>query len=194
MVAHVLGAREGERVLDVCAAPGSKSTHIADLTRDNAFIVSGDLHAHRLRTLISIAAGQRLRSIHAVNMDGRNELPFAERSFDRVLVDAPCTGTGTLQRNPEIRWRISPADIEDLSTRQFRILVSASRMVKEGGRLVYSTCSVEPEENEQVVGKFLEETIEFEPIALSVNPSLLGAPGMARIWPHKDKADGFFIA
>ena len=194
LVAHVLAAKEGERILDVCAAPGSKSTHIADLTNDKAFIVSGDVHEHRLRTLTTIAATQRFSSIHAVNMDGTGELPFAESSFDRVLVDAPCTGTGTLQRNPEIRWRISPADIENLSARQFHILVSASRMVKPGGRLVYSTCSVEPEENEQVVGRFLKQTNGFEPMVLSVNPALLCSLGVARIWPHRDKAEGFFIA
>lgn len=194
LVAHALGPKAGERILDLCAAPGSKSTLIADLTSDRAFIVSGDLHFHRLRTLTAIAANQRLASIHAVNIDALNELPFPEGSFDRVLVDAPCTGTGTLRRNPEIRWRISPADIEDLSARQFRFLVSASRMVKAGGQLVYSTCSVELEENEQVVSKFLEKTTGFRPIALTVKPSLLCAPGMARIWPHRDKADGFFIA
>jgi len=194
LVAHVLGAQAGEHILDVCAAPGSKSTHIADLTNDKAFIVSGDVHSSRLRTLTRIAATQRFHSIHAVNMDGTCELPFTESTFDRVLVDAPCTGTGTLQRNPEIRWRISPADIEDLSGRQLHILVPASRMVKPGGRLVYSTCSVEAEENEQVVEKFLKQTSGFETIALSVNPALLCAPGMARTWPHRDKADGFFMA
>lgn len=194
LVAHVLGAKEGERLLDVCAAPGSKSTHIADLTNDKAFIVSGDVHCHRLHTLTSIAAIQQCNSIYAVNMDATGELPFTASSFDRVLVDAPCTGTGTLQRNPEIRWRISPADIDDLAARQFQILVSASRMVKPGGRLVYSTCSVEPEENEGVVERFLEATNGFEPIVLSVKPALLCGPGLARIWPHRDKADGFFIA
>lgn len=194
LVAHVLGAKEGERILDLCAAPGSKSTHIADLANDKAFIVSGDVHVHRLRTLKMIAANQGLRSVHAVNFDGLQEPPFATGSFDRVLVDAPCTGTGTLQRNPEIRWRISPADFEDLSARQIRLLVSASQMVKVGGQLVYSTCSVELEENEQVVSRFLEATGGFRSTDLSVNPSLVCAPGAARIWPHRDQADGFFIA
>jgi 16S rRNA (cytosine967-C5)-methyltransferase len=137
---------------------------------------------------------QQFSSISAVNLDGLQALPFAEGSFDRVLVDAPCTGTGTLQRNPEIRWRISPADIEDLSARQISILLHASRMVKPGGRLVYSTCSVEPEENEEVVKKFFEEATGFQRLTLPVSPSLLSAPGVARIWPDKDGAAGFFIA
>jgi 16S rRNA (cytosine967-C5)-methyltransferase len=193
LIGHVLGAQEGERILDLCAAPGSKSTHIADLTNDRAFVVCGDVHAHRLLTLNRIAANQRLSSLHAVNLDGLNELPFAEQSFDRVLVDAPCSGTGTLQRNPEIRWRISVADIDE-AARQFRLLVSASRMVKVGGQLVYSTCSVELEENERVVARFLEGGSGFRPMELAVNPALLCAPGAARIWPQRDKADGFFVA
>jgi len=193
-VARILGAKEGNYILDVCAAPGSKSTHLADLSRDKALIVAGDIHAHRLRTLITTAANQGFRSIHPVNMDGLNQLPFRGAPFDRVLVDAPCTGTGTLRHNPEIRWRITAADIKDLSTRQVRILLNAARYVKPGGRLVYSTCSVEPEENEQVIVKFLEETEGFVPSVLSVRADLLTASGAARIWPHRDDADGFYVA
>jgi 16S rRNA (cytosine967-C5)-methyltransferase len=194
LVAPLLGAKSGERILDVCAAPGSKSTHIADLTKDRALIISGDVHQHRLLTLKKIAANQGLSSIKAVSLDGLNGLPFAPGSFDRVLVDAPCSGTGTLQRNPEIRWRISPADIGDLATRQVRILTSAAQMLKLGGRLVYSTCSVEVEENENVVRKFLEKAPGFESTALVVAGGPRRTPGVIRIWPHKDNADGFFIA
>lgn len=194
LVAHLLGAKERERILDVCAAPGSKSTHIADLTNNQALIVSGDIHAHRLKTLSSIAANQRLSSIHPINVDGLRDLPFTDSSFDRVLVDAPCTGTGTMRHNPEIRWRISVADIADLSARQLRILLNASRMVKPGGRLVYATCSVEPEENEHVVRTFLEESQGFAPAVLSVSQALLSGSGTVRIWPHRDDTDGFFMA
>jgi len=194
LVANVLEPRAGERILDACAAPGGKSTHLADLTNDQAFIVSGDFHLHRLRTLNRLADTQRFHSIHAVNVDSGSELPFAEDCFDRVLVDAPCSGTGTLQHNPEIRWRISPADIEDLSARQLRIVLCAARSLKKGGRLVYSTCSVEPEENEEVVRSFLSQTSEFKSIALPVKPTLVCGPGMARIWPHRHEANGFFIA
>ena len=199
LVAHVLAARAGDRVLDVCAAPGSKTTHIATLTRAESspaksFLVAGDLHAHRLRTIVSTAAAQHLHNIHYVTFDALQALPFPAAVFDRVLVDAPCTGTGTLRRNPEIRWRISPGDIGDLANRQIRILLNAAQMVSVGGRLVYSTCSVEPEENEQVISRFIEETSGFEPLVLSVNPSLLTGFGAARVWPHRDGADGFFIA
>ena len=194
LVAHVLDARSGDRVLDLCAAPGSKATHIADLTGGESILVAGDLHGHRLRTVVSTAAAQHLANIHCVIMDASEALPFAEANFDRVLVDAPCTGTGTLRRNPEIRWRISPGDINDLADRQIRILLQAARMVKRGGRLVYSTCSIEPEENEAVIDKLMEAITGLTPLALSVNPSLITSSGAARIWPQRDGADGFFIA
>jgi 16S rRNA (cytosine967-C5)-methyltransferase len=121
-------------------------------------------------------------------------LPFADGTFERVLVDAPCSGTGTLRHNPEIRWRISAEDLQDLSSRQRQLLFNAARVVKPGGRLVYSTCSIEPEENEEVVAAFLEMTDEFEPASLQVKGELRTTAGTARTWPHRDDTEGFFIA
>ena len=194
LVSQAVDARSGDHVLDVCAAPGSKTTHIADLTREKSVVIAADRHDHRLRTVVAAAGAQSLSNIHCVVLDALKALPFPAARFDRVLVDAPCTGTGTLRRNPEIRWRISPADIDDLADRQIRILLNAARMVKPCGRLVYSTCSVEPEENEQVINKFIEQTTGFERLVLPVNPSLITSSGAARVWPHKGGADGFFIA
>jgi 16S rRNA (cytosine967-C5)-methyltransferase len=195
LVAHVMEAQAGERVLDACAAPGSKTTHLADLADDGAaLIVACDLYAHRLRTVLESSARQNLKSVSAVALDAETPLPFAEQTFDRVLVDAPCSGTGTLRRNPEIRWRISTSDILELSSRQQRILSNASRMLRRGGRLVYSTCSVERQENEAVADAFLEENVNFRPISISILSTLPGTPGSARTWPHRDGADGFFIA
>jgi 16S rRNA (cytosine967-C5)-methyltransferase len=193
LVAHVLDAREGERVLDVCAAPGSKATHIA--TRTPALsIIAGDVHEHRARTIVKMGARQGAENLRVVVHDAEVALPFAEGSFDRVLVDAPCTGTGTLRRNPEIRWRITAHDILDLSARQQRILSLSARMVRPRGRLVYSTCSVEAEENEEVVTHFLSENDIFKQVAVNVSPELLSEKGAARSWPQKCGADGFFIA
>jgi 16S rRNA (cytosine967-C5)-methyltransferase len=121
-------------------------------------------------------------------------LPFADASFDRMLVDAPCSGTGTLRRNPEIRWRITADDIDELSTKQTQILVSASAAVRAGGRLVYSTCSIEPEENEQVVENFLREHEDFRRALLDVPAELQTETGAIRTWPHRGGADGFFVA
>jgi 16S rRNA (cytosine967-C5)-methyltransferase len=151
------------------------------------------LHEHRLRTLVSSAQLQELRSIHCVALDGLQLLPFPEGSFDRVLVDAPCSGTGTLRRNPEIRWRISPADIKDLAERQTQLLFNAARVVKPGGRLVYSTCSVEPEENEAVVQTFLEKKEDFRPVELTLSGGPQTSSGRARTWPQREGTDGFFI-
>jgi 16S rRNA (cytosine967-C5)-methyltransferase len=193
LAARVVDVRLGDRVLDVCAAPGSKTTQLSDLAGNRALVVAGDLHEHRLRTLKKISASYGHERICCVIFDGLRDLPFHDSTFDRVLVDAPCTGTGTLRRNPEIRWRISNGDIEDLSARQSCILRNASRMVKAGGRLVYSTCSMEPEENEQVAAKFIEQTDDFRRVALPVGASLITASGAARTWPHRHGADGFFI-
>jgi 16S rRNA (cytosine967-C5)-methyltransferase len=194
LVAHVLNAQANERVLDLCAAPGSKTTHIADLSGTQSLIVAADIHQHRLRSAKKSSVVQGLSNIEFVALDGSRPLPFAEQSFDRVLVDAPCTGTGTLQRNPEIRWRLTAADIADLASRQLQILVQAARMVKPGGRLVYSTCSVEPEENEEVIDKFVAQAADFRRLTLQVNPQFITDSGAARTWPHRDGADGFFIS
>jgi 16S rRNA (cytosine967-C5)-methyltransferase len=193
VIAEVLGARPGERVLDLCAAPGSKATQIADRCLDSATIVAGDLYHHRLRTVVSSAKLQGLRSIHCLTLDGLTTLPLADSSFDRILVDAPCSGTGTLRRNPEIRWRISPDDIQDLAWRQKQLLFNAARVVKPGGRLIYSTCSVEPDENEQVVQAFLENKKTFRLGYLGLDSSLITPSGVARTWPHREGTDGFFI-
>jgi 16S rRNA (cytosine967-C5)-methyltransferase len=195
LVAHVVGARDGERVLDVCAAPGSKATQIAARAGVGALVVAGDLHAHRLRVVRESAARQGLERIQAVAYDAEAwPLPFCEGAFRRVLVDAPCTGTGTLRHNPEIRWRITPADIDTLAARQRRILAHAAQAVVPGGRLVYSTCSVEPEENEVVVKAFLETHPAFESARPDVPERLLTKEGAARTWPHRDDTDGFFVA
>ena len=194
LVAHVLDAQAGERVLDVCAAPGSKTTHIATRTPEISLIVAGDVHEHRLRTVVEAGARQGIETLRAVVHNAAASLPFAEASFDRVLVDAPCTGTGTLRRNPEIRWRITARDILELSALQLRLLSNAARMVRRGGRLVYSTCSVEREENEDVISSFLKQDARFKQLLWDVPASLQADGDVARIWPHKQGADGFFIA
>lgn len=193
LVAEVVEAQPGHRVLDLCAAPGSKASHIADITNDSASIVAADVHEHRLRTVIQTTGTHGLSSIHCIALDGLQALPLAGNAFDRVLVDAPCSGTGTLRRNPEIRWRISPADIQALSQIQLKLLANAAGTVKPGGRLVYSTCSVEIDENEEVQQAFLENNRNFRPADLHLDSSLLTPSGSARTWPYRDGTDGFFI-
>ena len=194
LLTKVLDPQPEERLLDLCAAPGSKTTHIADVTSDAAIIVAGDLHHHRLRTVKSSSDLHGFESVNCLTLDGLQPLPVPENYFDRVLIDAPCSGTGTLRRNPEIRWRISTADIEDLAARQTKLLINAARTVKTGGRLVYSTCSVETEENEKVRQTFLDNSKNFRPVELNIDPSLSSEQGVARTWPQRQGCDGFFIS
>ena len=195
LLAHLLNVETDQRVLDVTAAPGSKATHIAALA-PSARIVAGDLHQHRVETMRRLAAKQEAR-IHVLVHDAMKPLPFPDESFDRVLLDTPCSGTGTLRRNPEIRYRLRPEDINELAEQQKQMLARAAAVVRPGGRVLYSTCSVEPEENEQVIDQFASHHPEFRAVdpatALSSfipHPSSLPL----RLWPHRQGCDGFFIA
>jgi 16S rRNA (cytosine967-C5)-methyltransferase len=195
LVAHVLGARAGERVLDACAAPGSKTTQVAALAGDGVRVIAGDLYDHRLRIVEESCARLGVGGVRAVALDAAAGLPFADGAFDRVLADAPCTGTGTLRHNPEIRWRLRPEDVAGLASVQRAILAEAARVVRPGGRLVYSTCSVEREENEDVVASFLRTRPDFRQLPAAPAPEpLLQPSGAARTWPQRDDADGFFVA
>jgi 16S rRNA (cytosine967-C5)-methyltransferase len=194
LLAQVVAPQPTERVLDLCAAPGGKATHLADVAGDRALIVAADISARRLETVAHSVALQQLGSVELLRLDAGQALPFTEGSFDRVLVDAPCSGTGTLRRNPEIRWRISPTDLHVLAEQQRLFLRHGSKMVKRGGRLVYSTCSVELEENEHVVNGFLKVVENFKQIPAGVATSLLTDSGSLRTWPQHQGTDGFFVA
>lgn len=154
LVAAMVG--RGRRILDCCAAPGGKTAALANALPE-AQIFAAELHPHRARLLRNLAPQ---KNVHVITADARR-LPFG-REFDRVLTDVPCSGTGTLARNPEIKWRLRPEDLVDLQARQIDILKSALKHVTPGGRLVYATCSLEPEENEHVVEAALKAIQDFE--------------------------------
>ncbi len=193
LVAHAVVARETDSVLDVCAAPGSKSTLIAALA-PQATIIAGELYEHRVRTIQQFAEYQGADNIRVMIHDATRELPFAPVSFDRVLVDAPCSGTGTLRHNPEIRWRLDESDIAQLAEKQKQILKNAAAAVRVGGRLIYSTCSIETDENESVIDDFLSNSPNFTRADLDISADLLNENGSARTWPHRDDVEGFFVA
>jgi 16S rRNA (cytosine967-C5)-methyltransferase len=159
-IVPLLDLQPGQRFLDLCAAPGNKT---AQALEAGVHVVACDLHLHRLAPMKALTP-------NLVVLDGTRPLPFA-RPFDRILVDAPCSGTGTLARNPEIKWRLTPADLDDLHRRQVALLANARALLAPGGLAVYSTCSLEPEENEQVAGA----------------PALLRLPG-------RDPGDGFYAS
>ncbi|MCL4523341.1 MAG: 16S rRNA (cytosine(967)-C(5))-methyltransferase RsmB [Acidobacteria bacterium] len=202
MVAHLLDVREDDSVLDICAAPGGKTAILARAAGPQSLVVAADLHAHRLQALLTTLARLNIASVRRVALDATSPLPFG-RSFARILLDAPCSGTGTLARNPEIRWRLQPADLSDLQRRQVALLKNALVLLASGGRLVYSTCSLEPEENELVVDEALQAVRGFHRVHASgaLEPHLReGASttrlfdGVFRTFPPEHGTDGFFAA
>jgi len=193
LVAHLVDAQANDLVLDVCAAPGSKSTLIAALApRTN--IVAGELYQHRANTIKQFAQQQGANNIHVLVHDATRDLPFDGQSFDRVLVDAPCSGTGTLRHNPEIRWRLNPSEITAMAEKQGLILKNAANLVRPGGMLIYSTCSLEQDENEAVVANFVAENSDFKVGPFDAPRHLLIEAGTMRTWPQRDDVEGFFVA
>jgi 16S rRNA (cytosine967-C5)-methyltransferase len=177
LVADVMEVKPGEVVLDLCADPGGKTTLMADRAGDAASIIAADRSPARMATVVATTRLHGFENIRPVILDATEPLPFPRESFDRVLVDAPCSGTGTLRANPEIRWRLAPGDFENFAEQQKKILGRAIEVLKPGGRLVYSTCSVELEENEEVIK--------------DLNLKLLRT---LRTWPQQEGTDGFFMA
>jgi 16S rRNA (cytosine967-C5)-methyltransferase len=183
LVAALVG--HGSHVLDCCAAPGGKTLAIAD-RNPNATVYAVEFHGHRARLLQKLigsknSLGEEGPNIRIIAADARN-LPF-NRGFDRVLADVPCSGTGTLSRNPEIKWRLTPVDISELQVRQLAILRSAMAQVAPGGRMVYSTCSLEREENEEVVEQSVTANSSLRLVDCAAELKTLQENGEL-IWPE----------
>lgn len=192
VVGHRVAPRPGSRVLDLCAAPGGKTNHLAELLRNEGEVLAVDVNPARLE-LVSRAAG-RLgnRAVGTMAIDAREARDRIEGDFDRVLVDAPCTGLGTLARRPDTRWRRSPARVGELEELQVAILREAGRMVARGGLLVYSTCTISRRENEDVVERFLEGAPDYRVVPPDPGPG--GAGAYTRLHPDTEGCDGMFIA
>lgn len=193
-----LDAQEGDMVIDVCAAPGGKSLTSAMRMNNKGKIVSCDIYEEKTATLKKRAEKYGATIMEAHCRDASSECPQSWRNaFDRVICDVPCSGYGVIRRRPEIRYKPLD-DFCSLADLQYRILCEAANMVKNGGVLQYSTCTLRPEENEQIVSRFLEEHQEFSPRELPVKP-LFDALGIApshqiTLMPHIHGTDGFFIA
>jgi 16S rRNA (cytosine967-C5)-methyltransferase len=197
IVADVVGAQPGEWILDACAAPGGKTTAMAADMGDSGLVIAADFRERRVDLLARTVASSGARSVRVLRANAEHPLPFAAR-FDAVLVDAPCSGLGIVRRDPDVKWRRSEADLPALAAAQRRLLQQAAEVVRPGGRLIYATCSSEPEENEDVVDAFLEDRADFRPGSPArLQPAaaaLVDSAGRLRTLPHRDGLDAFFAA
>ena len=191
LVGHLLAPRPGEAVADVCAAPGTKTTHLAALMQNAGKVVALDPHAPRLKLVAHAAARLGIDIVQCHGGSVETLAPAFRGRFDRVLVDAPCSNLGVLRRNPDVKWRRSEADLPRLAERQRTILEAGASMCRPGGTLVYATCSLEPEENEGVVLPFLEAHPEWQLDPPTSFPIPLDPPGVLRCLPHRHGTDGF---
>ncbi|MGD2183960.1 16S rRNA (cytosine(967)-C(5))-methyltransferase [Lusitaniella coriacea] len=195
LVVHLLDPQPGEVIIDACAAPGGKTTHIAELMRDRGTIWARDRAEKRLRKVRANAQRLQLQSIQLSPGDSCDCPPF-HQTADRVLVDAPCSGLGTLHRHPDIRWRQTPEKLDELTTLQNQLLSQTALWVKPGGILVYATCTLNPAENETLIQSFLDThadwTIEF-PSAKSIATPFASPDGWIKVLPTQHHMDGFFM-
>ena len=209
LLALLLDARRGEMVVDFCAGAGGKTLAIGAAMRNTGRLYAFDTSAHRLDALKPRLARSGLSNVHpaAIAHERDDRIKRLAGKIDRVLVDAPCSGLGTLRRNPDLKWRQSPKTVQELASRQAAILQGAARLVKPGGRLVYATCSMLPEENEAIAEAFSAAHPDFavqETCAVLTDLKVEGAVGLCaggergtrylRLWPHRQGTDAFFAA
>ncbi|MDI6766176.1 MAG: 16S rRNA (cytosine(967)-C(5))-methyltransferase RsmB [Bacteroidota bacterium] len=189
----LLDPKPGERVIDMCAAPGGKTTFIAELMQNQGEILAVDKYESKLN-LIKISC-ERL-GINNVRMIAADSSELDVSQADKILVDAPCSGLGTLRKKPDIKWKREPEDIFHLTKHQMGLLGNAAKLLKPGGVLVYSTCTTEPEENDQLIKSFLEKHTDFtlDDASKFVNKSVVSVEGMIETFPHRHHVDGSFAA
>lgn len=191
--AVVMNPSRGDKVLDMCAAPGSKSINIAQLTGNWASIDAWDLYEHKVNLIDHNARTLGIRCIHAEQHDSTVIDESRKGQYDKVLLDAPCSGLGVLGHKPEIRWRRTEDNLKEFPPLQQKLLDAASVYVKPGGVLVYSTCTLNREENEDMIAWFLEKHKDFRRDTFDFAGRHL-VEGMITIWPDEFHTDGFFVA
>lgn len=200
LLAQIVGARRGEMVVDFCAGAGGKTLALGAMMRNTGRLYAFDVSEKRLGKLKPRLARSGLSNVHPVQIAHENDAKIKRLAgkIDRVLVDAPCSGLGTLRRNPDVKWRQTPQSIDELNVKQNAILAGAARLVKPGGRLVYATCSILDEENEAIVAQFMSTHDDFSLVpmkgALAEQKIVLDMQDYLKLLPHVHQTDGFFAA
>jgi 16S rRNA (cytosine967-C5)-methyltransferase len=204
LLALLVDAKRGEMVVDFCAGAGGKTLALGASMRNTGRLYAFDTSGHRLDALKPRLARSGLSNVHpvAIAHERDDRIKRLAGKIDRVLVDAPCSGLGTLRRNPDLKWRHNPKAIEELTAKQAAILQSAARLLKPGGRLVYATCSILRDENEAIAEAFSAANKDFTPLETSALLTHLGVEGAGklcngpylRLWPYLHETDGFFAA
>ncbi|MDI6739937.1 MAG: 16S rRNA (cytosine(967)-C(5))-methyltransferase RsmB [Candidatus Edwardsbacteria bacterium] len=191
VVSQIATVSPGQRALDLCAAPGGKLTAFAEMTGDDGLIIGVDIGQQKIAR---IRENLRRLGVRLVRLVCADAATFTSRKrFDLVLADVPCSGLGVLRRRMDLRWRIGPDDIPRLAALQAAILGNAATLVEPGGRLIYSTCTLTPEENEQQISRFLERHSEFKSVKPGLPDSMLSG-SFLYLWPHRHQSDGAFAA
>lgn len=196
LVSLLLDPQPGDSVLDMCAAPGGKTAHLAHLMEDRGHIVATDLNQRRVRKIEQTVSRLGLESVQTLVADALQPDYLDGQQFNRILLDAPCSGLGVIRRNPEAKWRLTQSEINRCAERQRQLLQVAARLLQPQGRLVYATCSTAPEEDEMVLDDFLSRhpgfMIDTSAQLFTAHPELMTANGCLRCWPHQHGTDGFF--
>jgi 16S rRNA (cytosine967-C5)-methyltransferase len=193
LACRLLDVSENIRVLDLCSAPGGKTAYITVMMKDRGEVVAIDKYESRLRLVEQNLKRLGIKSVKTIAMDA---LEYQGKLFDRVLADVPCTGTGTLSKKPDIKWKKDIFDLRKMNELQYKLICKAAEMVKPGGAFVYSTCSIEPEENWDIVKKFLDSHPDYvlDNAADKFSKDLIDENGCVQTFPHIHLMDGAFAA
>jgi len=192
LVATLANPQKKHVVFDLCSAPGGKTVHLAELGNDNLSIIAGDINKARIQLVKGAAQRLKLKSVIPVVADGMN---FPAQAADIVLLDAPCSGLGVLRKKPDLRWNRQLEDLKSLLNLQYEMLSAAARLLKPGGQLIYSTCTIDLDENEGTIGRFLNQHPDFiknQPDPDRIPVDFITDQNTIRTWPHLHNMDGSF--
>lgn len=197
LIPRILNPKQGEKILDACSSPGGKTTYMAEIINDNGEILAFDIHEHRVELVRKVAQRLGIASIKAKVQDSTIFEERYVKYFDKILLDVPCLGIGVFKRKPDIKWQKNKESIQEITELQYKILEVNSKYLKIGGELVYSTCSILKEENEDIINKFLENNENFEIVKIKKMEEkyfekFIKAEKYIQVYPS-DKTDGFFI-